>query len=104
MASNAAAPLALLDSQRRVLETLSRSSTAQVRLVTWARVLLLAADGVSNVEIAEATGVSRPTVLAWRKAFTVDGLSWVGAPIASGRGRKPSIPEAKVAEIEKLVG
>jgi transposase len=100
--SHAAAPLALLDSQREVLETLSRSSTAQHRLVQRARVLLLAADGLSNVEIAEVTGVSRPTVLAWRKGFAVDGLSWVGAKIAAGRGRRPSIPESKIAEIVEL--
>jgi transposase len=100
--SSAAAPLALLDSQREVLETLSRSTTAQFRLVQRARVLLLAADGVSNVEIAELSGVSRPTVLAWRNAFASEGLSWVEAKIAKGRGRKPTIPEAKVAEIVEL--
>lgn len=100
--SHTAAPLALLDSQREVLETLSRSTTAQFRLVQRARVLLLAADGVSNVEIAEVSGVSRPTVLAWRNAFSTDGLSWVEAKIAKGRGRKPSIPQEKIAEIVEL--
>jgi transposase len=38
-------------------------------MVQRAQVLLLAADGVSNSEISEVTGVSRPTVLAWRGQF-----------------------------------
>jgi len=84
------------------LESLSRSTTVQHRLVLRSRVLLLAADGVSNVDIADAVGVSRPTVLSWRSAFAAQGLPWVGAKIAEGRGRKPSIPDAKVAEIVHL--
>ena len=100
--SHAAAALPLTESQREVLESLSRSSTIQHRLVLRARVLLLAADGVSNVDIADAVGVSRPTVLSWRAAFATSGLSSVGAKVAQGRGRKPSIPDVKVAEIVEL--
>jgi len=47
-------------------------------VVQRARVLLLAADGVSNSEISEAAGVSRPTVLAWRAQFAEDGLTGFG--------------------------
>jgi transposase len=94
--------LALSESQRQVLETLSRSSTAQVRLVQRAQVLLLAGDGVSNVDIAGSVGVSRPTVQSWRASFAADGLTWMGAKIATGRGRRPSIPDAKVCEIVDL--
>ena len=63
--------------------------------------LLLAADGVSNTEIAETCEVSRPTVLSWRVQFEEDGLSGFGE-VATGRGRKPSISDEKVAEIVKL--
>jgi ATP/maltotriose-dependent transcriptional regulator MalT len=56
-----AAPLPITDGQREVLETLLRSHTAPVRQVRRAQVLLLAADGISNVEIAERCDVSRPT-------------------------------------------
>jgi DNA-binding CsgD family transcriptional regulator len=31
-----------------------------------ARIVLLAAEGVSNTEIADRVGVSRPTVIDWR--------------------------------------
>ena len=91
----------MTDGQRGVLETLVRSHTAEVRQVLRARVLLLAAEGVSNVEIAERCGVSRPTVLAWRGQFEVEGLMRFGQ-VAKGRGRKASIPAEKVAEIVEL--
>jgi transposase len=66
-----------------------------------AEVLLLAADGISNVEIAERCEVSRPTVLAWRKQFEAEGLTRFGQ-VAKGRGAKPSIPEETIAQIVRL--
>jgi len=99
--SRAAAPLAISDEQREVLEVLVRSRSAAHRVVLRARVLLLAADGVSNSEISEVAGVSRPTVLAWRGQFEKDGLIGFGE-VAAGRGRKPSISDEKVAEIVEL--
>src|ERR687893_2015851 len=99
--SRAAAPLAVSDGQREVLESLARSRVAAHHLVQRAQVLLLAADGVSNSEISEVVGVSRPTVLAWRGQFEKDGLVGFGE-VAKGRGRKPSISEEKIAEIVDL--
>src|ERR671917_2329363 len=99
--SRAAASLAISDEQREVLETLVKSQSAEHRLVQRARVLLLAGDGVSNSEISEVAGVSRPTVLAWRGQFDKDGLVGFGQ-VAKGRGRKPSISDEKVAEIVDL--
>ena len=99
--SRAAAPLAISDGQREVLESLARSQSAAHRVVQRARVLLLAADGVSNSEISEVVGVSRPTVLAWRDQFEGEGLIEFGV-VAKGRGPKPSISEEKVAEIVEL--
>jgi transposase len=97
----AASPLSMTDGQREVLEAIVRSHTIAVRLLRRAQVLLLAADGVSNVEIAERCDVSRPTVLAWRTRFESDGLTKLGE-VAKGRGRKASIPAEKVAEIVEL--
>jgi transposase len=99
--SRAAAPLAISDEQREVLEILARSQSAEPRVVQRAQVLLLAGDGVSNSEISEVAGVSRPTVLAWRGQFEKDGLVGFGE-VAKGRGRKPSISDDKVAEIVDL--
>jgi len=80
---------------------LAHSRVAAHRVVQRARVLLSAADGVSNSEISEVAGVSRPTVLAWRAQFIEDGLTGFGE-VATGRGRKPSISDEKVAEIVEL--
>jgi transposase len=99
--SRAAAPLAISDGHREVLKTLANSQAAAHRLVQRARVLLLAADGMSNSEIGDVTGVSRPTVLSWRSQFAKDGLAGFGQ-VATGRGRKPSISDEKVAEIVEL--
>jgi transposase len=82
--SRAAAPLAISDEQREVLETLARSQSAAHRVVQRARVLLLAGKGVSNSEISEVEGVSRPTVLAWRRQFEKDGLVGFG-DVAKGQ-------------------
>jgi len=99
--SRAAAPLAISDGQREVLETLARSQSAAHRVVRRARALLLAGDGVPNSTIAEMVGISRPTVLAWRAQFEKEGLVGFGE-VAKGRGPKPSISEEKVAEIVEL--
>ena len=99
--SVAASPLPMTDGQREVLESLVRSRTSEFRVVQRAQVLLLAADGVSNVEVAERCEVSRPTVLAWRAQFEAEGLVKFGQ-VAKGRGRKATIPAEKIAEIVDL--
>ena len=99
--SRAAAPLAISDGQREVLETLAKSQSAAHRVVRRARVLPLAGDGVPNSTIGEMVGISRPTVLAWRDQFEKEGLAGFGE-VAKGRGAKPSISEEKVAEIVEL--
>jgi transposase len=99
--SRAAEALDVSEGQREVLDTLARSQTLPFRVVARARVLLLAADGVSNVEIAEVAGVSRPTVLAWRAEFVEWGLADFGE-VAKGRGRKPSIPAQTIAHVVDL--
>ncbi len=94
----ATAPMPATESQRRILEAVSRSRTAPHREVQRARVLLLSADGVANTVIAERVGVSPTTVRAWRERFCVQGMTKFGQ-VGPGRGRKPSHSAAKVAEI-----
>ena len=67
----------LRDGDRGRLEALTRASTVSAGLATRARIVLLAADGVANTDIADRTGTSRPTVLKWRGRYEqsgVDGL------------------------------
>ena len=88
----------MTDGQRDVLERLARAAVAAHREVQRARALLLAADGVANTRIAAQVGVSPTTVAAWRQRFSEEGLT-AFAGVRRGRGRKPSISSAKVAEI-----
>jgi len=90
--------LPLTDSQREILESLSRSRTAPHREVQRARALLLAGQGLANTHIAAQVGVSPSTVRAWRDRFAGQGLLKFGE-VAQGRGRKPSVSKEKIAEI-----
>ncbi|MCP9489408.1 MAG: IS630 family transposase [Solirubrobacteraceae bacterium MAG38_C4-C5] len=94
----ATSPLPIAFSQREVLDKLARSRTAAHREVQRARVLLMAADGEANTQIAATAGVSPATVKAWRERFAVEGLRGLGG-VRPGRGRKPAISQEKVAEI-----
>src|SRR5438874_176667 len=94
-------PLRVSDEQRSVLEKLIRSRIAPHRDVQRARVLLMACDGFANTRIASEVGVAPMTVKAWRDRFGEDGLKDFSS-VRPGRGRKPSIPAAKVEEIVNL--
>jgi transposase len=59
-----------------------------------ARIVLLAADGVSNTEIAERVGVSRPTVIDWRARYERIGIA--GLEDAPRSGRPRSIDHEKI--------
>jgi transposase len=63
-----------------------------------ARIVLLAGEGESNTQVARALGVSRPTVILWRSRFTKDGTAAL-TETRPGRGRKPTIPAAKIKAI-----
>jgi transposase len=52
------------------------------------RIVLLAADGVSNTEIAARVGVSRPTVIDWRARCERSGIAGLEDGPRSGRPRR----------------
>jgi transposase len=62
------------------------------------RIVLAAAEGESNVAIAERLSANRNTVILWRKRFDEEGLDGLW-DIAPGRGRKPKYPIDKIAAI-----
>ena len=64
-----AAPLLLRDLDEAELMRWTRASTVPAGMAARARIVLLAANGTSNVEIAELVGVSRPTVDLWRNRY-----------------------------------
>ena len=63
--------------------------------------MLWAGQGVANQEIARRCGVDSDAVRRWRARFVEKGVAGVGV-IATGRGRKPSLPPGTVAEVLRL--
>jgi transposase len=98
MAHPPAEPLVLLLEERVALDAMASSPSLPHRKVREAKGLLMAAEGVANTTIAERLGVSRSTVLGWRAQFVDDGVEWVGR-VRPGRGRKPTIPAAKIDQV-----
>jgi transposase len=90
--------LALSRKERARLRQIAASPSLPHRAVREAKGLLLAADGVANAAIAQRLGVSRSTVLAWRKDFEIDGVDGVGS-VREGRGRKPTITHAQIDQM-----
>ena len=75
-------------SQRQGLEGRVRRPTAQQREVVRARIVLAAADGQQNIQIAGRLGVAVNTVSKWRKRFAEEGLSGLGDRKRPGRPRR----------------
>ncbi len=95
MANHAAPPMHLSDNERASLKVISASVSLPHRAVREASGLLMAGDGIANTTIASELGVSRSTVLQWRRHFDIDGVEWVGR-VHEGRGRKPSISKDRI--------
>jgi transposase/DNA-binding CsgD family transcriptional regulator len=94
MAGAIAEPLVLRAGDRDRLAGLTRSSSARAGLAARARIVLLAADGTPNVEIARLVGVSRPTVNAWRGRYAEAGIG--GLADAQRRGRAPTVDPRRI--------
>jgi transposase-like protein len=80
--------VSLTATQRRVLEGRLRRPTAQQREVLRARIVLAAADGERNTQIAGRLGVAVNTVSKWRKRFVQEGLGGLGDRKRPGRPRR----------------
>jgi transposase len=81
--------IVLTDDERSALGVLARSRTAAARLVTRARIVLMAADGVENQSIAASLNVAEGTVRLWRNRFASQRLPGIERDLP-GRGRKPT--------------
>ena len=64
-----------------------RSTVIRSGLSARARIVLLAAEGTPNVEIADLVGVSRPTVDRWRNRYAESGIRGLQDDPKSGRPR-----------------
>jgi len=69
-----AAPVTLSDDERKTLEQWVRCRKSEQRLAQRARIVLLAAGGGRNDEIARRLGTTAVTVSLWRGRFARGGL------------------------------
>jgi transposase len=77
MPSNTAVGIELSDEERTQLLAWTRRRSSAQALAQRSRIVLAAADGLKNTEVAERVGVSRNTVATWRSRFAehrLDGL------------------------------
>jgi transposase len=77
--------LLLREGDRQKLADLARLPSVPSGLAKRARMVLLAADGMPNAEIARVTGVSRPTVIGWRDRYARGGIRALEDEPRSGR-------------------
>jgi transposase len=80
-----------------VLRRWAQASSIPAALAQRAKLLLLAAGGMSNTEIADRLGVSRPTVIGWRRRYAREGLA--GMTDRPRPGRPQTVRRDRRAEI-----
>ena len=76
--------------ERETLEARTRQYTLSYRDVIRAKLVLLAAEGLPNKEIAERLGLPREVVSKWRKRFSDERFA--GLEDRPRGGRPPSFP------------
>ena len=91
----------LTDEERVELERRVRSSTVEARVARRARIVLLAAEGLSNRKIGELVGMHYNQVGEWRSRFEADRLA--GLLDGDRPGRPPIYDHDDVLLLVKTV-
>lgn len=94
-----AVQITLSPSERQLLLENTRPNM-QYRIVQRAKVILLAADGLSNEEISKRTDMSFVSVSKWRNRYARHGI--VGLKDASGRGRKRRLTHDDILKVVEV--
>lgn len=86
-------PLELSPEQREQLNAVLRSGKTEQRLARRAQALLMLADGVAAMDVADLLGVNERTMRRWKERFSCDDpvIHLADAP-RSGRPRALSRP------------
>jgi transposase len=96
-----ACQICLSDEDQTILERWSRGRSTQARLVTRARVVLAAAEGKENKEIAAELSISRGAVARWRDRFAASGVAGIKKDAPRG-GRPPKERQDLVRRIIEM--
>ena len=93
--------ITLTDDERKTLKRWTRGRRTPARLVLRAKIVLLAADGMMNKDIAESLKTARKTVSLWRTRFAEQRLT--GVEKDAPRGGRPPHARTRIAHaiIEK---
>lgn len=95
---NHAIAITLTDEERSELTRCARSQTRDARAVRRARIVLLAAAGVSNHEIARQLQISRNQVIQWRTRFARGRIAAISGDLPRS-GRKRHIDAAQIVRL-----
>ena len=90
--------IVLNQDQKQTLQQWARGRSLPARQVERARVVLMAAAGKQDLEIAAEMGISNQKAARWRKRFLEFGLAGLEKD-APGRGRKPTITPVQVQDV-----
>src|SRR5258705_2087559 len=93
-----ARPVSLNPEQRQLLEQQSRARSLPARQVERARIVLRAADGWLDKDIASELGITPEKAARWRNRFLGGGLAALQRD-APRPGRPHTVPADKVQEI-----
>lgn len=91
-------PVTLSESDRQELERWVNAHRTPQQVAQRCRIVLAAANGQKDQEIAHALNINSKTVALWRQRFLHEGPDclWEVAP---GRGRKPKFTADKIEEV-----
>lgn len=92
--------ITLLDADRAELQRRARCYTAPHAEVVRAKIVLLAADGLENTQIAARVDVHVNVVCRWRRRFAEDGLDGLADRRRPGRPRV--FPAPVVAQVKAM--
>lgn len=97
-------PVELSGDEKAKLESWSRGRSTEARLVLRAKIVLRAAAGLQDKQIAAELETARTTAALWRGRFLAGRIDGI-AKDAPRAGRKPSIPpETKELILKKTTG
>jgi len=86
--------------EREELESWRRAPSMRAGLAQRARIVLLAADGVGTGEIVRRVGVSKPTVIAWKRRYAAEGISGLADRPRAGKPRTTDDVAVVLATLE----
>jgi transposase len=96
-----AASVELSPEQRTALECMARQRSLPIRLVERARIVLLAAEGLENIQIARRVHISPEKAARWRSRFLAGGMAALEKD-APRPGKPRTITDREVKKVVEM--